>query len=295
MTIQSKTDATPSLLAGALFLIGAVAAFTSIDALAKLLSDGYSAVQVLWARYMFFTLPLFLVIRPARWIAALRADRPGLQIGRAMLPVLGSLPIIIGLAHLPLADTTAILFAAPLMVVVLSVPLLGERVGPVRSLTVVFGFVGVVIVARPGSGLFGWAALWPLIGAVFLALFQIATRMLAGTADALTTLMYTALVGTVVTTVAVPFFWTPPTAEAWGLFIASGLLFGLGQVLIIRAFEHAEVSALAPFNYAQIIVATVLGILVFGDFPDAVALFGMFVIVSAGLFVFFRQRRRRPA
>ncbi len=295
MTPRTLTDVSPNLLAGALLLIGAVVAFTGIDALAKVLSEGYSAVQVLWARYVFFILPLFFFVRPGRWATILRTDRPWLQVGRALLPAAASLAIILGLVSLPLADATAILFAAPLILTVLSIPLLGERIGPVRWLAVGCGFIGVLIVARPGSGIFGWAALWPLVGAVFLALFHIATRMLAASADAMTTLGYTAVVGMVVTTLAVPFFWTPPTTAAWGLFVASGLLFGLGHYLVIKAFEYAEASALAPYNYTQIIVAAVLGVLVFGDVPDGIALFGMVVIVGAGLFVFVRERRQRAA
>ncbi len=287
--------ASSNVFVGALWLLGAVTAFSGMDALAKLLVEDYSVVQVLWARYIFFLLPLCLAIKPARWVETLRSDRPWLQIGRGMMPVLASLVLVIGFITLPLADATAILFAAPFIVTILAGPMLGERVGAVRWLAVVLGFVGVVIVARPGSGLVGWAALWPLTGALFFALFHIMTRMLARTADALTTLAYTALVGAVVTTVAVAFFWTPPTTEGWSLFIASGLLFGLGHFLVIKALEYAEASALAPFNYTQIIVATVLGVLMFGDVPDAVALLGMAVIVGAGLFVFVQQRRSEPA
>ena len=155
--------------------------------------------------------------------------------------------------------------------------------------------VGVVIVARPGSGIVGGAAIWPLIGAFLIALFQIATRKLAGTADAFTTLLYTAFVGFVISTAAVPFFWTAPTREAWGLFIISGLAFGLSHFLVIRALLFAEASVLAPFNYVQIIVAAVFGWLLFGEFPDALGSLGMLVIIGAGLFVFFRQQRRQSA
>ena len=149
--------------------------------------------------------------------------------------------------------------------------------------------------ARPGAGIVGWAALWPLAGALFLALYQIATRMLASTADPLTTLFYTGLVGLVISSLAAPFFWTPPTAEVWGLFIASGVLFGIAHFLVIKAFYFAEASALAPLNYLQVILAIAAGLLVFGEFPDAIALFGMVVIVGAGLFVFVRERQKHGA
>ncbi len=292
MVMQEKIEPTANLRVGALLLLAAVAAFTAVDALAKAL-EGYSSVQVLWGRYFFFIVPMMLMIKPSRWRPILATEQPWLQIGRAVLPVVASVAIVEGLFLMPLADATAILFAAPLMLTVLSIPLLGERVGVFRWLAVGVGFIGVIIVARPGTGIVGWAALWPLVGALFLALYQIATRKLADSADPITTLVYTGLVGVVLSSAAAPFFWTPPTAEVWALFAASGVLFGLAHFLVIKAFYFAEVSALAPLNYAQVVLAIIAGFVVFGEFPDAVALFGMVVIVGAGLFVFVRERQKQ--
>ena len=279
-----------NVVLGTIFLVGAVTAFAMVDALAKLLTQDLNTIQVLWARYAFFLLPILLFTRPRRWFGLLRTERPWFQIGRGTIPVLGSLALILGLRTLSLADATAIMFAGPLIITVLSALFLKERVDAVRAIAVICGFLGVLIVARPGTGVIGTAALWPAITAFMFALFYITTRIAARTAAPMTTLFYTAVVGTVLTTAAVPFVWTPQTPAVWGIVVASGLLHGIGHYLAIKALALAEASALAPFIYFQLVAALILGVIFFGQWPDLLAATGMAVVVGAGLFAYLRQR-----
>lgn len=284
-----------NIVLGALCLVGAVTCFAMIDAIAKLLTDDLNTVQVLWARYAFTLLPLLLITRPTGWLGHLRTARPWFQTARGTIPVLSSLALILGLRTMPLADATAIMFAAPLIIVVLAVVFLKERVDTVRGIAVACGFVGVLIVARPGTGVIGPTALLPAAAAFMLALYYITTRIAARTAAPMTTLFYTGLVGTVLTSAALPFVWTAMTPALWGIAVASGLIHGMGHYLAIKALTLAEASALAPFHYSQVVIATVFGLIFFGQWPDLVAASGMAIIVGAGLFAYLRQRAYRAA
>jgi drug/metabolite transporter (DMT)-like permease len=270
-----------------LVVLGA-SSFALNDGLSKLLAAEFHVVQVLWARFAFFFLPMLIVLGPHRWLRIARTDRLGLQIARACAPLLAGALIIYGLKLLPLTDVTAILFMTPLLVTALSIPILGERVGFAGWAAVVAGFIGVLVIVRPGAGVFAWAALLPLGTATLAALLQIATRLLRA-ANPFTTLFYTGLVGTVVTTLMLPFVWQSPSLEAWALLAGLGLLHGAGHLCWILAFARAPASTLAPFGYAQLVAAGVFGFIVFGEVPDAATLLGAGIIVAAGLFVLRTQ------
>lgn len=279
------------LTLAALLVVAGVSAFAATDALSKLVIDDFNVVQIIWARYAFFVLPLALIIAPWRWPRLLRTDAAALQIGRGFLPIVGSMAIVVAFRWVSLADVTAITFAGPLIVVMLALPMLGERATAHRWIAVACGFVGVIIIVRPGTAAFHPALLLPVGVAFVLALYQITTRMV-GRADPRTTVLYTALVGTVVTSVLVPFVWRAPGAMDWLILVASGILHGLGHFLMIRGLAMAEASAMAPFSYAQIVAATLLGMVLFGEFPDAATLIGIVVIVGSGLSVYFAERAR---
>ncbi len=264
--------------------------FAAIDAPAKLLVRDFSAVQIIWARYAFFLLPLALIIAPWRWPRLLRCDTAALQVGRGLIPVAASLVLVFAFRWVPLADATALIFIGPLFIVLMAIPLLGERASAHRWAAVAGGFLGVIVIVRTGAAAFDPALLLPVGAAVLLALYQVMTRML-GHVDARTTVLYTALVGTVVTPLAVPFVWRVPTALDWVILVASGILHGLAHVCVIRGFALAEASVLAPFNYTQIVMATVLGLVLFGEFPDAATLAGIAIVVGSGLYVYFAERR----
>ena len=154
------------------------------------------------------------------------------------------------------------------------------------------GFIGVLIIIRPGLGVMHWAAILPLGTAVCYALYQIMTRIAAATEDTRTSLFWTSAVGVIVTSAAVPFWWTAPSPFAWTLMVGTGLLFGFGHYLLIKGFEVAPASMLAPFIYTQLIWVTIIGYIVFGNFPDGFTLLGGVVVIASGLYVWHRETRR---
>ena len=281
-------------MAGAPYLALTLALFTGMDAIAKVLTVDYSVAQVMWARFFFFLLPIMVWIKPTRWLTVLRTDRPVLQIGRALMPIGIGTGMVLGVRQMPLGETTAILYIAPLIIVVLSATILREKINGAILGALALGFVGMLVVIRPGSAIFGPAVVFPMAAAGFLAVYHVSTRVLRG-ADPVTTLTYTALVGVVVTSVLVPFQWTAPTAQAWVLLIGSGVVHAIGQAALIRAFTLSPASTLAPFNYVQIPMAVGLGVIAFGDLPDAIGIGGMTMIAGAGLLVWLAGRRPAAA
>lgn len=277
-------------LGGAPYLAATLALFTGMDAIAKVLSPEYGLAQVMWARFFFFLLPIMFWVRPTGWLDVLRTPRPLFQIGRALMPIGIGTGMVLGVRQLPLGETTAILYISPLITVVLAAAVLREKINPAILVALALGFIGMLVVIRPGSEVFGPAVMFPMASAGFLAVYHVSTRALRG-ANPMTTLTYTALVGTVVTTVFLPFQWTPPTPQAWALLIGSGVIHALGQASLIRAFKLSEASTLAPFNYVQIPMAVVVGMIVFSDLPDGIGLIGMAMIAGAGLVVWFAGRR----
>lgn len=263
--------------------------FAVQDAAAKWLARSQSVVQIVWARYL-FALPLLLLGTPWRsWMMVLRVARPGLQAARALLPVLASFAVVLGLVFLPLAEVTVLTFASPLLVAALSAPVLGERVSRRDWLGILIGFLGIVIVVRPGSDAFAWAALFPLACAAFFALFQLTTRLVGRTDPPHATLAWTLLIGLGVTSLLLPLDWRPIPTGNWALLALSGLCFGGAQSLLARAFLHAPAALLAPFTYVQIVPATLLGLLLFGAVPDALAWLGTAIVIGAGLLVLRRR------
>ena len=215
----------------------------------------------------------------------LRCERPLLQAGRALLPLLASAAVLLGLRFMSLADATAISFASPLFVVALSAPILRERVGTAAWVGVGLGFLGVLIVVRPGIGSIAWAALLPLANALLFALYQVLTRLASRADPPATTLAWTILTGFLLTTPLLPLGWSNGTLAGWFLLILSGLLFGAGNLLLIRAFAAAPASILTPFTYTQMLAAVLFSMVVLGDLPDPWTLAGTALIVLAGLYV----------
>lgn len=278
-----------------LLVIAAVTLYAIIDGLAKVMVQDMDVLQIIWSRF-FFALPLLPVIVGRRWPDLLQVERPGLQIARGLIPIVAGISVVLALRVMPLADATALMFVSPLMLTALAVPLLKEYVGLHRWSAVIVGFLGVLVIVRPGGGAMQWAALLPLLTAFLYALYQIATRVLSRTTPPLVTFAWMVIVGTAGSTLALPFVWRTPGALGWALMAASGLLHGLAHYLVTRAFALAPAAILAPFNYAQLIGATAIGYLLFGDLPDRWTLVGALVIVAAGLYVAHRERRlRAPA
>jgi drug/metabolite transporter (DMT)-like permease len=278
---------------GILLMCSAGFCFAVMDAGVKHLTVDYPVPQVIWARYAFHFLLMLVFLGPRYGTSLLYTRRLGTQLGRSLLLFGATVNMFFALKYIPLAEAATIGFANPLVVTALSVPILSERVGGRRWAAVVVGFLGVIIVLRPGIGVMHWAAVLPLGMAFCYAIYQILTRLLAGKDNPRTILFYTALVGTVITSVAMPFVWVAPTAEAWGLMVAIGAIAGIGHYALIKAFEITPASVLAPFGYIALIWVILAGYIAFGDLPDQWTVGGAVVIVGSGLYIVHRERQQR--
>ena len=281
----------PRVAAGIGLTILAIGLFTVMDTIGKGLSARYPVPQVVWARYFFQFGWMLLLIPRIGAIGLVRTTRLGMNLVRGFLLAVATLFMFTAISFVPLADAYTITFIAPLLITIFSIPLLGERVGWRRWSAVVAGFIGVLIVIRPGIGMPHWALALPLVTAVGFALYQILTRKVAGTPGetSVAMLFYLASVGAAVMTALVPFFWRTVAPFDWLPMAAMGLVGGLGHLILIRALTIARASLLAPFVYTQIVWALILGYLVFGDLPNVWMLLGGGVIVVSGLYVFYRE------
>lgn len=277
-------------VAGIGLMVAAVFLFTCMDTIGKTLMASYPVQQVVWARYAFQFVLISLPI-PLLGLQLVRTRHPFIQTLRGLLLAFGTLCMFAAISVIPLANAYTVNFVAPLLITVLSIPMLKERVGWRRWSAVVVGFLGVLIVLRPGLGVMHPAAFLPLITATCFALYQIITRIMgAGTAESpLTMLFHLALVGTLVLSLVVPFYWQPVAPGDWPWLAAMGVLGGAGHLLLIRGLTLAPASLLAPFMYTQLLWGLGLGYWVFGDLPDVWTLVGCTVIVASGLYIFYRE------
>ncbi len=289
--MTSSIPRTDAPVRGIVLVIFGGFCFVVMNALVKYLSADYPAPEIVWARYVFHVL-FILVLFPHRIPTLLASQRKGLQVLRSVLVFLATFSMFVAVSFLPLADVVAVSFLAPLLVTALSVLILKEKVGPRRWTAVAVGLAAVLIILKPGAGLAHWAVLLPLGMAVFYSLYQIVTRMISASEDPLNSLFYMALVGTLVASAALPFFWVSPTWEAWAMLAGTGFFGGLGHFAIIKALERASLSVVAPYAYLDLVWAAAIGFAVFGDIPDAWTLTGAAIIVLSGLYVLHRERAR---
>lgn len=277
---------------GILWMLLAIFCFVSMDATAKWMTQSHPVAQVVWARYLFHVLVVCLLLN-RRVPRLLVSRRLGLQLLRSLFLVGTTGCFFLALSLMPLADASAMMLVAPLVVTGLSVPLLGEPVGLRRWCAVVVGFLGALLILRPGLGVFQWAALLPLAAASLYALYQIATRLLAASDPPETTILYTGLVGALLASALVPWHWQAADAVGWVGMAAVGLLGGASQFALIKAFQNAPAAVVSPFGYSNMLWATLYGLVLFGDFPDAATLGGTCVLIASGLYVWYRERLRK--
>jgi len=272
-------------------MVAAIGVFVLMDSIAKYLSQWYPVPGLVWARYL-INLAILLAWLAARGeLGRIRTARPGIQLARGFLLAAATLIYFTSLRVLPLADAAAIAFVLPLFVAVLAVPMLGERLDMSRTVAVFAGLLGALLIVRPGSDLFTWYALLPVAMALCNALYQILTRKVAGVEHPLTSLIWGAIVGAVLLSLIAPFDWqTPQSAWHWALLCVIGLLASIGHYLLIRAYDYANATLLAPYTYTAIVWAVLLGFLMFGNLPDGWTVAGMAVIVFSGLFLAGHQR-----
>ena len=286
-------DTRRTRLAGAAWMLLAASCIGVVDGIAKYLSPTINGVQVVWG-YVGASLIFLLAVTLARGVSLVslaRTRRPGLQVVRAASLVCSLSALFVSLRYLPLAVATMVSFTAPLIIVALSGPVLGEGVSVKRWVAVLVGMVGASLVVRPGSDVFHWASLLTLLGAFFFALFNIATRVLGGFDRPLTTVLYTFVVSTALVSLAMPFVWVAPTAPQWLLFAATGLLGFAAHFSLARSLVLADASAVAPLHYVRLVWAIGIGLAIFGHVPDVWTLVGGAVIVASGLYVIGSRSR----
>jgi|SRR5579859_1235558 len=281
--------------AGISFMLLAVLLYGCMDAIVKYQAARYPVIEVMFFRSLFALLPLALLVMRGGGRRALQSRQPWLQAARALIGFVSLICFFEAFALMPLADVVAIGFAAPLFVTALSVPLLGEQVGWRRWSAVLVGFAGVLIMVRPGSGLFGFAAIVALLGTLTYALSIIIIRRLSTTdRDAATVASFTVF-AVLATGAALPFYWVTPAGSDWIMLIAMGLLGGAGQIAFTRAFALAPPVIVAPFDYANMLLATTLGYLIWGDVPTLAVLAGAVLVIASGLYIVYREAIRRGA
>ena len=288
MSVPEPSHKSPALAIGLIVLTGCVLA--GMDATAKHLALEIPVLMVIWGRYFFHTVITFGVYAGRTGsFGFLRARRPGLQFIRAAALFGATSSFYVAITRMQLADATSIQFLAPVLVTALSGLVLGEHVGPRRWAAVVFAFIGVLVVARPGSSVLGWSALLPLLTAGLLAIYMLMTRIIRDKDHAATTTFYSTALGTLVLTALVPFFWQSLSPFQWGLMATMGTAGALGHFLLVRAFFTAEASMLAPFTYSQVVAAILWGLLIFGDIPSGWTITGAIMVAGSGLYVWYRE------
>jgi len=263
-----------------------------MDVTAKYLAVTFPVFFVIWGRYFFQTLLTFLAYAgQRRSLNFLKTRKPGLQLFRAAALFGATCTLYVAITMMPLGDAAAIQFMAPVLVTLLSGVFLGETVGPRRLVAVGVAFIGVLLIARPGSGVFGWVALLPVATAVLLAVYMMMTRIIRSQDDPAATTFYSTAVGAIALTIIVPFYWTSLEPFDWLLMVTMGAAGASGHFLWVKAFAAAEASMLAPFTYSQVVAAIAWGWLVFGDVPSLWTIGGATLIVGSGLYVWYRETK----
>ena len=294
MTSPTNPHALPAL--SILMIITTGFLLAGMDATAKYLTLEISVLSVLWGRYFFHTLITFSVYAAKeRGFKFLRARSPKLQLIRAGSLFGATSFMYVAITRMPLGDAATIQFLAPVLVTVISGLFLGEHVGPRRIVAVAIAFIGVMMVARPGSGVLGWWALLPLVTAILLAVYMVMTRLIRTKDNPASTTFYSTAVGAVVLSVIVAFQWEALNAFQWMLMVTMGGTGAIGHYLLVRAFHTAEASMLAPFTYSQIIGAILWGFIVFGDVPSAWSTAGATLIIGSGIYVWYREKQLHKA
>lgn len=279
----------------AIFLmVGAILCFTLMDSGVKALAPRTGVVPALWARYA-GQMALVLVLLLPRLRQVSRTAFPGLQALRSLFLLLATGFFFLGLSLIPISDAAALMSVNPVLITLGAALFLGERLGPRRVAGIAVAMVGALIVIRPGSGVFSVAALAPLAAAVSYSGYALLTRKVGPREDPWTSMLYTALFGTIVLSCVVPFFWVSPDGTSLLLMGVIALCGTVGQLCLIRAFSQGEAAMLAPFAYCGLIFATLWGVLFFAEIPDIWTICGALVIAGSGLYVWHRETNRRKA
>jgi drug/metabolite transporter (DMT)-like permease len=314
MAVITATPERRILLLGIASAMGASCFFSINDSAIKFLSGGYALHQIVLIRSLIGLALMLAIVLPSRGgFAAFRTRRLGMHLVRGGFVVTSNFCFFLGLAAMPIADAVALFFIAPLLITALSVPMLNETVGPRRWAAVGVGLLGVVVMLRPGMGIFHPAMLLPLFAAFCYAMLHMLTRRMGATESAVTLTLYVQLtfVGVcVISGLALghgAFFsgedpslafltraWIWPAFGDMPVLLLTGVASAMGALLITHAYRSCEAGLVAPFEYISMPLAILFGVVIFGEWPDAVAWVGIGLICGAGLYVVWRETRVRP-
>jgi drug/metabolite transporter (DMT)-like permease len=284
---------------GILLMIMGMMIIPLMDIFAKMLATQYPVLQITWGRFIFNAIWLipFLIWQKEKWWAT--PKHPWIHVFRGLCLLSSTFFFFLSIKTNPIPNALALLFISPLIVTILSPFILGEKFRIRRLLATLFGFFGVLIVLQPNSDEFQPSLLYAVIAGLSYALYIVVTRKVSTSSSPLMTLFYTAVVGTVAITPWVPMIWVPVDNESILLFAAIGLIAATGHFLVILSCQYAPVSLVAPFNYTEIIVATILSYLFFDYLPNTIVWLGISIICLSGLYISFReiihQRLNKPA
>lgn len=283
----------PQTLRGIALMLAAMAILPFLDVCAKILGrQGVPVIEVVWARMVFGT----LFTLPFAWRAAgagvLVPARPVVHGFRAAFLIGATAFFFLGLQYMPIADTLAIFFVQPLVVTALSPFVLGERVDGRRWAAVVVGFLGTLVIIRPGIQAVNAGVLFALAAGLSMALYMLMTRRIAGSAPAVVTTFQTNLAGAALASLAVAPVFEPPAPQQWGLFVLLAVIAGVGHYLIVRAYDLCQASLLAPLAYSEMIMATAAGWWFFGDLPDLWTFAGVGILIGSAVVISLGEHGR---
>ena len=271
--------------------------FAAQDGLSRHLASTYNVIMIVMIRYWFFA--VFVLLIAMRQKGGLRrtaaTKQPLLQIGRGVLLVAEICVMVSAFTYLGLVESLAVFGAYPLIVAALSGPVLGEKVGILRWLAITVGFVGLLIILRPGAGVFSMYSLIPVCSAVMMALYALLTRFAARKDDAVTSFFWTGAAGAIAITIFGIWTWQPMSSSDWVWMVCLGFSGATGHWLLIKAYALTEASALQPFAYLHLVFGSFVGVLVFSETITPNVAIGAFIVIGAGLFTIWRERKKASA
>jgi drug/metabolite transporter (DMT)-like permease len=285
----------PKPLRGVLLVAVATLLFAGHDAANKLLLADYDVPIVAAVRYAMQTVLMLAILGPTRGPELVTTKRTWLVIVRAMSLVISTLFFGLGLQLMPVPETTAIGYIAPLIVVLLAKPFLNETIGPFGWIAALLGFGGMLLIVRPGGGLDPLGVFFLVCNIAATVFYYVLSRVLAHTEKTLALLFYSSLAGAICFGLAAPWFYQGqvPDGLQIALFLSLGIFAGVGHFMFTAAYRFAEASLIAPVSYVHLVWAAILGWVIFGHVPDALTILGMLVVIAAGVLVAFRSLRKR--
>lgn len=281
------------VLAGIILTILSGLALATMDTGAKYLTGRLPVLEVVWARYFFHAVLMTAWLARTRGTTFLKTRRPLLQLARGGALLGATVTMYLGLSHVPLADATAVMFFAPVLVTVLSVVFLRETIGLPRIAAVLAGFGGVLLIVRPGFADTDPYLLLPLGAAVIVSVYYLLTRTLSGPEENAATLFHTTAAGAVILSLVVPFIWQTPSPAGFALMVGIGTLGALGHFCLVKGFAYAPASTLTPFLYFQVFFASIYSVVLIGDPLRPNLVVGAGILIASGLTIWWRENRRQ--